>query len=1082
MKVVALTNKEEFIGFIDPDMLSVTEDASIGGLRTIKVEFNIQELTDAKQLFQLGNKLWIAGDGEITDCLYVINTKVKQSLFKDNKFVFDAEEVLVELNYAPLFRQTDLTKANGFTVNKGNDQSGTYERSVTINWNALNYWFGDYFNIGVVQACLNSYVAKVPLNGTMTLMSLLRKIEEETGNYFITRYEKDINTNVIHRYLDFLNPHSQNKNWELNLEYDFLIQDETSTAYDENGNPVTEDADVTDDPPVFTPDPSRPNINPNNIIFRITKDNEPVTGLSWTPNIIGFGTGLANSVISLRYKDNKLGLKAYAKVYSPRGLGYSSKGYVNEWIDEDYENPTIHNGINVTLLDGSCFEIYDTVHQKVLYQVGINSVLSDVHEEVLDLGFNVENVEFEVDETDTYTAVSPVFTLNENNDARNGLTYGNMNTLINRWLNLSVSKGDIIPMILEKVNITGTDEHPCVKRTGTVPDENSRTAEQLLKTYNLHSNYWSRPLKPTDDTDNTNKSYEYWRATAYWKAPFTKHAGEMHISLPNKNSIEYDDICCRPDLRDERDEHPLYEKMGTTNTSEEDPYAIYNAVVMYLKNHKDPDIDITVDVANLRDNRYNAYNLHDKVYVKLPGQEELITAKVESTSKNAHDMAKNTVTLGNYNITTKVAPKETYIDASNANFKYPSKKKLTATLRDATYDESSTDASAFLKNKLVTFTVYQIEKGSTTLTGKVYTKKTNSQGKATITMNFKPGDYEIDISFGGDAEYEETSITVEVNVSGTIEQPKTNTTGTKNKTTTKNTSTKKTYWSKCGVSPDKKKVIAVAKPSARDGNYSYKLWKTTFKNYCPECGRTGTLRFDGGFANKCITSAGAHGRGYKTGVPEHEITCIHCDSDYDGVTGLEKNSRHSTRLTRLTKPVKSSKTEFNTLVKGKLQYGTTKKTVATKTKLKAGDYNNHQPGIAKDVKKKAISLAGGTSGLTALKRIAAFMGSDIKYAYSTGFTRTPKTTLKKKAGNCCSQTRLMLQMFDVVDVDNKFKLEYVHVCCGPKGVGHVFAKVTTRSTGKWRYVDPCKRTPWGKYVHGWGNPPGSRTVYPSLPV
>ena len=109
------------------------------------------------------------------------------------------------------------------------------------------------------------------------------------------------------------------------------------------------------------------------------------------------------------------------------------------------------------------------------------------------------------------------------------------------------------------------------------------------------------------------------------------------------------------------------------------------------------------------------------------------------------------------------------------------------------------------------------------------------------------------------------------------------------------------------------------------------------------------------------------------------------------------------------------------------------------------------------------------------------MGSNIKYGYSTGFTKTPKQVLSSGNGNCCSQTRLMLQMMDVVDTENKFKFEYVYVCCGPKGVGHVFAKVTTRASGKWRYVDPCKRTPWGHYVHGWGSPPGTRKTYPTRP-
>ena len=81
--------------------------------------------------------------------------------------------------------------------------------------------FGEYFNIGIVQKAINQSHNKISVTGSMTLMTLLRHIEEETGNVFVTRYEKDIHTNVIYRYLDFLNPVATNKNWTLHLNYDF---------------------------------------------------------------------------------------------------------------------------------------------------------------------------------------------------------------------------------------------------------------------------------------------------------------------------------------------------------------------------------------------------------------------------------------------------------------------------------------------------------------------------------------------------------------------------------------------------------------------------------------------------------------------------------------------------------------------------------------------------------------------------------------------------------------------------------------------------------------------------------------------
>ena len=74
----------------------------------------------------------------------------------------------------------------------------------------------------------------------------------------------------------------------------------------------------------------------------------------------------------------------------------------------------------------------------------------------------------------------------------------------------------------------------------------------------------------------------------------------------------------------------------------------------------------------------------------------------------------------------------------------------------------------------------------------------------------------------------------------------------------------------------------------------------------------------------------------------------------------------------------------------------------------------------------------------------------------------------------------MLEMMDAAGCSEKLKLEYVHVSTGDRG--HVFSKITTRSTGNWRYVDPCKSAaPWGNYVTGWGSPPGTTSEYPTKP-
>ena len=1057
--VVVLNNDEDFIKFLDPDLFDITVDEEIGSLRTINVSYYIQELEASKELFRMGNKIWIQGYRGINDGLFVINTPVTQDLFSENKFSFDAEDVLVELNYAPFFTQTDLKASNGFNITTTNG-----EQSVKINWNALNFWFGDYFNIGIVQDCLSNYAQKVTLSGTMSLMSLLRYIEEQTGNYFVTRYEKDVLNNTIHRYLDFLNPVSINKNWELNLEYDFQFEENYSGVFDDNDDPTTDDdEDVEDEDDIVTFDENAPvvNINPENILFRITKDNEVLTSntgdlLQWAAADIGFSEDTPYSVITLKHYNNRLSIKINEMIFSTMeesSTGIGNKGYISVADDSDADYYD-----NVTLPNHSVFEMYDYIHNQVVFQHTIYPILGDVHDDVLDLAYNVENIKLELDETDTFNAITPVLSLGDNSST--GLSRTELNKVINDWINLEVEQGDIIPMIVQKVTLT-------------------KAQKDALGTMSVSSNYYARPLKPQDNIDSStpaNSTYEYFRATAYWQAPFSKRAGELHVQSEKETGAEYTQIRGRPDTRDSRATFAK-SKMGSVETSDENKYAIYNAVAMKLKDKLYPEFDIDVDVANLKGGLFNDYNIHDKVYIKLPGGNELITAKVDKTSKNLVDMGSNTVGLSNYSVNQKTIPTTTIINSTNASFKYPNKQDLSATLVDA--DDNP------IPGKLLTFTLYKVENNSATLTGTVYTKKTNSAGVAKISMKYDPGDYEIAITFGGDEEYLESAFTVEVNVGGVKEtstQTNTQKTSTKSKTVAKTSKKKyktvKTYWSKCGKSPDKKhkEVIAIAQPSAGDANrYHYhQLYKTVFKNKCPYCGKVGTLTFD-------YHKKGCVGKN----IPENEITCDPkkggCDCDFCGVTGLEKDYNPHRRLTTIKKPVKSSKSELAKLIKGKLVYGTKKVKVKSKKKTSKKTRTVKVSGISKSVKNKALSIVGDSKGISAAKKIAKWCGTHIKYDYYTSFSRSPAGVLKKGKGNCCDQTRLMLTMMDAAGCTEFIDMSYVYVCCGPKNVGHIFSKLKTKESGKWRYVDPCKKDPWGHHVTGWGRPPGRQTSYPSRP-
>jgi hypothetical protein len=518
-------------------------------------------------------------------------------------------------------------------------------------------------------------------------------------------------------------------------------------------------------------------------------------------------------------------------------------------------------------------------------------------------------------------------------------------------------------------------------------------------------------------------------------------------------------------------------------------------VALYLKAHEQPTINITLDVANLREqNQFNNYDLHDKIYIKMPNTGELLTARVTKTTKEAHDIAKNSIEISNYKTinTAKITTQETFINATNIKFKYPQSKTFTAQLVNSDYDPSNPDSINYPAGKLITMTLSKIENGSSTWTGKTYSKITDIDGKVSLSMKYDPGDYELEITFAGDEEYLESTLTIKINVGGTktvAKKTTTNTKKTKSKTTKKaktKTKTKyktvKEYWTKCGLSPDKdhKKLVSIAMPSGPDaGRYSYTWYKTVFKNYCPICNTWGTLRFDGGSANKCIESEGAYGRGYKVGVPEHEITCNKCDSDYCGVTGAEKWYTVRGRLKTVEDPKRSSEGEFNKLVKGKLLYGTKKvkikekKNVSTKTrKIRASNLSNK-------VKKLALSIVGNKTGKWAAWAIVEWMDRNIAYSGYPNFIKSPDEVINSGSGNCCDQTRLCLQLLDAAGCTEFYDMYYVHVSSKE---GHVYAMLTTKSSGNSRYVDCASdyHGAWGYVCQGYAH--GSPTSkYPNLP-
>ena len=1221
--IVVLNQEEEFLRFLDPELCDIEETIETGGLRTIKLDYKFQDLNHDKNLFKLGNKLWIQGDENLTDCLYVINTTVKEDIYDKNSITLELEEVLVELNYTPFIAQNEITTNNGFNTVTTN---GKHE--LIIDWNALNYFFGKYFNIGVVQDCLSPEAQKVTVTGTVNRMNLLRSIEEETGNVFVTRYEKDVLDNTIHRYLDFLNPINVSKNWELNLEYQFIENDPTVYTYDSNGNLTTDTYDdVKEQDDIVPVDPYTPvpNMTPSDVSFRVVDMyGNPIPGLEWSATDLGLTNTNQLAVISLsrdhdvlavdvgdisfatypddepyniipvklpgfegeetvidemvsktdpvkigldwtetvdfridfgeEYDPNAYYIEAYdtdlfmvddftgeylpyelpentsnIEIYYPvftKAASYttSNREYdvlykikigdtletyeLNTFFNDEEEETSVlgrnklykvfesetstitnfeytylsepvyveplGNGIiNISrdptheqdyiVPDDAWFQFYDTLHGKVLFQTRINHQIGTVHEEILDFGFNLDNITYEIDETDTYQAITPILT----SEGDNGLTRSEMNQLITDWKNLNVNKGDLVPMIVQKTNVKTS--------TGTL-----EAAEQSLGEYNISSNYYERPYNPNDNTSSTNaadKTFEFMKAIAYWRAPFTKHKGKTYIETDTVNTVQYTDVICRTDERNRRglQYHP---KIGTVETSDENVYSIFNDVCMKLKDKQYPEVTVEVDVANLRRGEFNPYNLHDKVYVKIPDSQELLVARVTKTKKEAHDVAKNTIEITNYTVNTvKTLQHETVINASNMSFPYPNTETLIIQLENADYDELDEFSVHYPANKLINIAVFKEGEFR-----KNYTKKTDIYGYCYLPVSLKPGDYEFQITYGGDEEYLDTSLTIQVNISGTLETVEVEERASTSKTTSTtstNTKTVTTYYDKYGRSPDKKTILAIGRISAGGDTGSYaNFYVTEFKNKCPHCGST-ELYWSIFWAGNETSNWGkfpATGR-QEGGSAEGHIFCKKCDADYSCQGNEHVSGGRKLTVTKATK--KSSKADAYTLKKGKYKYGTKTEVVKTKS-TNTQTRKNISSGMNSTVKNKALSIVGNSTGVAAAKKIAEWVKSNVKYKYYTNFHNSPKTVLSTKLGNCCDQTRLMLTLMDAAGCRETLTLKYTLVCCGSQGVGHCFGVIVDKKTGKKTYADPCytRGGPcWGHYISGYGSPPGRQHDY-----
>lgn len=122
-------------------------------------------------------------------------------------------------------------------------------------------------------------------------------------------------------------------------------------------------------------------------------------------------------------------------------------------------------------------------------------------------------------------------------------------------------------------------------------------------------------------------------------------------------------------------------------------------------------------------------------------------------------------------------------------------------------------------------------------------------------------------------------------------------------------------------------------------------------------------------------------------------------------------------------------------------------------------------------------IVGDSKSIDACKKIANWVGENIDHETKEGFYQSPKDTLLRKKGNCCSQTELFLQLCDSVGALEGHKVYFIHVGTKEFHQRHFFAMIDDVFVD----VDTYSHSPWG-HANFAGRSIYRITEYPYLPL
>jgi len=202
--VLVLNENNEVIRWLSNRKVEIDENNVINGFKTCSlftgmIDGNIYGNED-DIIFKHGNKLFINGDSDNERCLYRFNTKItKDYLYRT--IDAEADEVFSDLANVPPFYIHDPAVNKYVSGNR-----------ILISKEFLAQLLKGYYIIddGTTIQLDHIEPAKkmIPVNGTISILDLLRKIENHTGLYFKRHYTGMLNQGkyIIEQKIELLRP------------------------------------------------------------------------------------------------------------------------------------------------------------------------------------------------------------------------------------------------------------------------------------------------------------------------------------------------------------------------------------------------------------------------------------------------------------------------------------------------------------------------------------------------------------------------------------------------------------------------------------------------------------------------------------------------------------------------------------------------------------------------------------------------------------------------------------------------------------------------------------------------------------